>query len=101
MTIDDAYAIEWAYIPHFYRNFYVYQYATSISAAYYLMDRVLNDGAKALHQYLSILEAGGSDYPYDILKRAGADMASPEIYQAVIKRCNNLMDEIESLLKAE
>lgn len=101
MTIDDGYAIEWAYIPHFYRNFYVYQYATSISAAYYLMDRVLNDGAKALHQYLSILEAGGSDYPYDILKRAGADMASPEIYQAVIKRCNDLMDEIESLLKAE
>ncbi|HAD07982.1 MAG TPA: oligoendopeptidase F [Porticoccaceae bacterium] len=98
MTIDDTYAIEWAYIPHFYRNFYVYQYATSISAAYYLMDKVLSGGERERRQYLSILEAGGSDYPYDILKKAGADMASPLIYQAVIKRCNMLMDEIELLL---
>ena len=99
MTIDDTYTIEWAYIPHFYRNFYVYQYATSISAAYYLMDKVLSGGAKEQQQYLSILEAGGSDYPYDILKRAGADMASPAIYEAVIRRCNELMDEIEIILK--
>lgn len=99
MQIDDAYTVEWAYIPHFYRNFYVYQYATSISAAYYLMDKVLNGSQKERQQYLSILEAGGSDYPYDILKRAGADMASPEIYEAVIKRCNQLMDEIELILK--
>ena len=99
MTIDDAYTIEWAYIPHFYRNFYVYQYATSISAAYYLMEKVLSGGIKERQQYLSILEAGGSDYPYDILKRAGADMASPEIYEAVIRRCNELMDKIEIILK--
>ncbi|MBV1930973.1 MAG: oligoendopeptidase F [Porticoccaceae bacterium] len=100
MKIDDTYTVEWAYIPHFYRNFYVYQYATSISAAYYLMDKVLSGGPKERQQYLSILEAGGSDYPYDILKTAGADMASPEIYEAVIKRCNQLMDEIESILKS-
>ena len=98
MTIDDAYAIEWAYIPHFYRNFYVYQYATSLSAAYYLMAKVLGGDERERRQYLSILEAGGSDYPYDILKKAGVDMASPAIYQAVIKRCNTLMDEIEKLL---
>ncbi len=100
MYIDDVYTVEWAYIPHFYRNFYVYQYATSISAAYYLMDKVLTGGQKERQQYLSILEAGGSDYPYDILKRAGADMASPKIYEAVIKRCNQLMDEIEIILKS-
>jgi len=110
MYIDDMYAIEWAYIPHFYRNFYVFQYATSISAAYYLMENVLmenvlmenvltSEGGKR-QQYLSILEAGGSDYPYDILKRAGVDMASPEVYEAVIRRCNKLMDEIETILQS-
>lgn len=101
MTIDDAYTVEWAYVPHFYRNFYVYQYATSISAAYYLMDRVLNDGAEAQRQYLNILKAGGSDYPYEILLKAGVDMASPEVYLAVIKRMDCLMDEAERILDKE
>ncbi|WP_461517513.1 oligoendopeptidase F [Porticoccus sp.] len=98
MTIDEAYTVEWAYVPHFYRNFYVYQYATSISAAYYLMDRVLNDGEEAQQQYLDILRAGGSDYPYEILRRAGVDMASHEVYLAVIRRMNRLMDEAEQIL---
>ncbi|MDP1519365.1 oligoendopeptidase F [Porticoccus litoralis] len=98
MIIDDAYTAEWAYIPHFYRNFYVYQYATSISAAYYLMDRVLNDGEEAQQQYLDILRAGGSDYPYEILLAAGVDMASKDVYLAVIERMNRLMDEAERIL---
>ncbi len=98
MTVDDAYTVEWAYVPHFYRNFYVYQYATSISAAYYLMDRVLNDGEEAQQQYLDILRAGGSDYPYEILRRAGVDMASHDVYLAVIHRMNRLMDEAERIL---
>jgi len=98
MTIDDTYTVEWAYVPHFYRNFYVYQYATSISAAYFLMDRVLDDGEKAQQQYLNILRAGGSDYPYDILKNAGVDMASKDVYLAVIERMNRLMDEVEKIL---
>ena len=98
MTIDDAYTVEWAYVPHFYRNFYVYQYATSISAAYYLMDRVLNDGEEAQQQYLDILRAGGSDYPYEILRRAGVDMASHDVYLAVIHRMDRLMDEAERIL---
>ena len=97
ISIDDTYTAEWAYIPHFYRNFYVYQYATSISAAYYLTEKILNGGAAEREQYLSILKAGGSDYPYDILKRAGVDMASPEVYLAVIRRFNHIMDEIEAL----
>ena len=99
MHIDDNYTVEWAYIPHFYRNFYVYQYATSISAAYYLMDKVLAGGEKERQQYLSILKAGGSDYPYELLRKAGVDMASPEVYQAVITRCDKLMDEIERIIE--
>ncbi|MBQ0719069.1 MAG: oligoendopeptidase F [Gammaproteobacteria bacterium] len=97
MTIDQKYTVEWAYIPHFYRNFYVYQYATSISAAYYLMEKVQSGGAEERDNYLSILRAGGSDYPYDILKKAGVDMASPEVYAAVIRRFEQVMDEIEAL----
>ncbi len=97
MNIDQKYTVEWAYIPHFYRNFYVYQYATSISAAYYLMEKVQNGSEKERDNYLSILRAGGSDYPYDILKKAGVDMASPEVYAAVIRRFEQVMDEIEGL----
>ncbi len=97
MNIDHKYTVEWAYIPHFYRNFYVYQYATSISAAYYLMEKVQQGGEAERDNYLSILRAGGSDYPYDILKKAGVDMASSEVYAAVIRRFEQVMDEIEAL----
>lgn len=98
MTIDDRYEVEWAYVPHFYNNYYVYQYATSIAAAYYLMEKLLNGGEAEREQYLSILRAGGSAYPYDALKRAGADMAKPEVYEAVIRRAEGIMDEIETIL---
>jgi len=98
MKIDELYTVEWAYIPHFYRNFYVYQYATSISAAYFLTDKILSDGEEAQQQFLDILRAGGSDYPYDILLNAGVDMASPEVYEAVIRRMNKLMDEVEAII---
>jgi oligoendopeptidase F len=97
MNIDEQYTVEWAYIPHFFRNFYVYQYATSISAAYYLMEKVQSGDEKERENYLAILRAGGSDYPYDILKKAGVDMASPEVYAAVIRRFEQVMDEIEVL----
>lgn len=99
MNIDDSYTVEWAYIPHFYRNFYVFQYATSISAAYYLVEKVLAGGVDEREQYLSIMAAGGSDYPYEILLKAGVDMASPEVYESVIRRCNVLMDKIEHIVK--
>ncbi len=98
MIIDEAYTVEWAYVPHFYRNFYVYQYATSLAAAYHLTEKILAGGDHERSAYLSILRAGGSDYPYDILKRAGVDMATPAVYQAVIRRANRLMDEIEDIL---
>lgn len=97
MNIDEKYNVEWAYIPHFYRNFYVYQYATSISAAYFLMEKVREGGDKERQNYLAILRAGGSDYPYDILNKAGVDLATPEVYETVIRRFEKVMDEIETL----
>jgi len=99
MNIDDLYTVEWAYIPHFYRNFYVYQYATSISAAYFLTDKILSKENGAQENFLGILRAGGSDYPYSILKNAGVDMATQDVYEAVIRRMNGLMDEVESILE--
>ncbi|MDY6941564.1 MAG: oligoendopeptidase F [Pseudomonadota bacterium] len=98
VTIDEAYGIEWAYIPHFYYNFYVYQYATSIAAAALLAEDVRANGPAAREKYLDLLRAGGSDYPYELLRRAGVDMASPAPYRALFARMNRIMDEIESIL---
>lgn len=99
MRIDDTYAVEWAYIPHFYRDFYVYQYATSMVASYYLVDQIKQHGEVAQQRFLDILRAGGSDYPYEILKKAGVDMASPDVYEAVITRMQGLLEEVDALLE--
>ena len=85
-------------IPHFYNSFYVYQYATCISAASYFARSILKGGAKERDNYLSVLKAGGSDYPVDILKRAGLDMASPAPYQAVVAAFKDTLDQVEALL---
>lgn len=96
--IDDLYAIEWAYIPHFYYNFYVWQYATSISAASLLAEDVLAKKPGAVDRYLGLLRAGGSDDPYVLLKAAGVDMATPAPYDAIARRMDRIMDEIEAIL---
>jgi len=98
MNIKDSYTVEWAYIPHFYRNFYVYQYATSISAAYFLTDKILNKEKGSKETLINILKAGGSNYPFDILLNAGVDMSSEAVYSSVIGRMNQLMDEVELIL---
>ncbi len=98
VAIDPAYAIEWAYISHFYRNFYVYQYATSISAGTYFARTIQRGGAKAADTYLSVLRAGGSDYPVDILKRAGLDMTTPAPYRALVASFTETLDAAEALL---
>jgi oligoendopeptidase F len=90
--------VEWAYIPHFYRAFYVYQYATSISAAQAFADRILAGQPGAMDTYLGLLKSGASDYPYDLVRRAGVDLATPEPYRALIKRMNGIMDQIETIL---
>ena len=99
MEITDREMIEWAYIPHFYYNFYVYQYATSIAGAAYFVDR-LNSGSDAAREtYIKFLEAGGSDYPLEILRAAGLDMTSRAPYDAVIDRMDAVMDQIEGILE--
>ncbi len=98
VAIDPAYAIEWAYIGHFYRNFYVYQYATSISAGTYFARDIQRRGVKAADNYLSVLRAGGSDYPVDILKRAGLDMTTPAPYRALVASFTETLDAAEALL---
>ncbi len=97
MKIDDLYATEWAYIPHFYNSFYVFQYATSIAAGSMFADDILKGKSGAKNKYLNILKAGGSAYPYELVKAAGVDLASPAPYQAVFARMNKIMDYIEAI----
>ena len=100
VRIDDAYNVEWAYIPHFFYNFYVYQYATSIAASTQLARDVLDGKPGARERYLGLLKAGGSRYPYEMLKEAGVDLASPAPYRALGEQMKWAMDEIEGILAA-
>ncbi len=97
MKIDDLYTVEWAFIPHFYNSFYVYQYATSVAASSLFADMILQKKPGARESYLQLLRAGGSDYPYELVKRAGVDLATAAPYQSLIARMNRIMDEIEAL----
>ncbi|HUP30338.1 MAG TPA: oligoendopeptidase F, partial [Usitatibacter sp.] len=96
VKIDDLYAIEWAYIPHFYSAFYVFQYATSISAGSLFAQAILEGRPGARERYLKLISAGGSDYPYELVKAAGVDMATRAPYDAVATRMNRIMDEMEA-----
>lgn len=98
MNITEREMIEWAYIPHFYYNFYVYQYATSIAGAAYFVDQMKSGNQQAVDIYLDFLKAGGKDYPVEILKEAGLDMTGADPYNAVIDRMELVMDKIEAIL---
>ena len=100
VTIDPLYGVEWAYPAHFYMNFYLYQYATSVSAAVYFADRILSGSIDERDKYLNVLRAGGSDYPVDILKRAGLDMTTPTPYRALVAKLSRTLDEMEKLASA-
>jgi oligoendopeptidase F len=97
-VVDDYIAHEWSFIPHFYREFYVFQYATSFTAAEALSAKVLAGDQAATQRYLTFLAAGGSKYPIDLLKDAGVDMTTDEPLDLTIKRMNEVMDEMEKLL---
>ncbi len=96
--IDDCVDIEWAFVPHFYMTYYVYQYSTSYVASQALENIVINGTAADRDRYLRFLSAGDSKYPIDILKDAGIDMTTSEPFDNAIKRMNKIMDEIEALL---
>jgi oligoendopeptidase F len=99
VVIDDLYTNEWMFIPHFYRNMYVFQYATSQTAGTALYQKIKDEGESGVENYINLLRAGGSDYPYQLLLNAGVDMAKPEPYRAVVTKMNAIMDELESLLE--
>lgn len=98
MTIDPQYCQEWSYIPHFHRPFYVYVYATSTAAAYQFGQDVAAGKPGARENFLNVLRAGGSVPPYQLMKSAGVDLATPLPYETLIKRMNAIMDEMERLI---
>ena len=98
MSVPEEEQYTWSRIPHFYYNFYVFQYATGFAASEVLAKKVKNEGADAVEKYLNFLRAGSSDYPINILKSAGVDMNSPEPVQAVSDRMNQVLNEMEELL---
>jgi oligoendopeptidase F len=97
--VDDYIAHEWSFIPHFYRNFYVFQYATSFTAAEALAEKVIAGDQAAIKRFLTFLGSGGSKYPIDLLKDAGVDMTTDEPLELTIKKMNRVMDEMEKLIK--
>lgn len=99
--IDEECDIEWARIPHFYYDFYVYQYATGISAALALVEKIGKEGEKAREQYLKFLSSGCSEYPIDLLCLAGVDMRKKEPVEAAIDHFDRLVSELEALMKVK
>jgi len=97
VVLDDCLSLECFRIPHFYFGFYVYKYATGISAAYALADRVLNGGPAELNDYLNFLKSGGSQFPIDLLKGAGVDMSSPKPIETALTQFGRLVSELETL----
>jgi oligoendopeptidase F len=98
-VIDELIDIEWARIPHFYYNFYVYQYATGISAASALVQQILQEGQPAVQRYLTFLSSGSSDYSIELLKKAGVDMTSPEPVRQALQLFDSHLTEMEKLLR--
>jgi oligoendopeptidase F len=103
-TVPEAYGVEWAYIPHFYYDFYVYQYATSLTASIEIANGILSEakasaeGTARRDAYLKMLAAGSSRYPIDLLRSAGVDMTTAEPFNAAMKEMNAVMDQMEAIL---
>ena len=99
MELEEESDLEGLRIPHFYRAYYVYKYATGLSAAIALSERVLKGSASEKSDYLNFLKSGGSKYPLDSLKLAGVDMSKPEPVKAAMKVFEELLDEMAGLMK--
>lgn len=98
IDIDEEIGLEWSRIPHFYYNYYVYQYATGFSAATALSKQILEEGQPAVDRYIDFLKAGSSDYPIEVLKKAGVDMTSPKPIEEALKVFEEKLDEMEKML---
>ena len=98
VIIDELYTNEWMFVPHFYYNMYVYQYATSKTAGTALYEKIVNEGEIGVENFKDLLRAGGSNYPYLLLADAGVDLAKAGPYEAIVAKMNAIMDEMEALL---
>jgi oligoendopeptidase F len=96
--VDDEIRCEWANIPHFYYNFYVYQYATSFTASTALSELILSGDTAATQRYVELLSSGGSDYPINLLRKAGVDMSTHGPFELTMKKMNRILDEMEDLI---
>ena len=99
IIVDEEIRYEWARIPHFYTSFYVYKYATGLSAATSFTEQILNEGKPAVDRYIKLLQSGGSDYPLELLKRAGVDLTTPAPVADALKVFETTLDEMEATLK--
>ncbi|QHA35887.1 oligoendopeptidase F [Rossellomorea marisflavi] len=99
IVIDEEIGLEWARIPHFYYNYYVYQYATGFSAATALSHQILEEGGPAVERYIEFLKAGSSDYPIEVLKKAGVDMTTSSPVEEACKVFEEKLNEMETLLE--
>jgi len=99
MVVDEGIDMEWSRIPHFYNDFYVYQYTTGFAAANSFSKMIVEEGESAVEKYVGFLKSGGSDYPINILKKAGVDMSTPKPLEDTIKRFDELLGMLEKELK--
>lgn len=99
MVVDQDIEFEWARIPHFYMNFYVYKYATGFSAAAALSKQIIEEGAPAIERFLAFLKSGSSDYPIEVLKKAGVDMTSPDPIRQALKVFEDTLTQLEELFE--
>ena len=95
MVVDEGVDMEWSRIPHFYNDFYVYQYTTGFSAANSFSKMIVEEGESAVERYMGFLKSGGSDYPINILKKAGVDMSTPKPLEDTIRRFDELLEMLE------
>jgi oligoendopeptidase F len=98
VQVDEAVRINWGRVPHFYRAFYVYQYATGMSAAIALARAIRDEGEPARQRYLRLLASGGSDYPLALLEQAGVDLTSAEAIEAGLAEFESIVSEMEAIV---
>ena len=98
MHVDERYAVEWAAIPHFFYDFYVYQYSTGIVAAHALAEALLAGDEQARERYGTFLRSGGSAYPLELLRRAGVDLETAAPYEAAMQGMKRRIDELDALI---
>lgn len=99
MSVDKLYANEWSFIPHFYYNFYVYQYATSFISSVIIATKILNGDKEQLEKYIELLKSGSSDYPVELLKKAGVDLTNEDTYKIAFDEFSKYLQELKDLLK--